>query len=717
MDRHGAALVQCLISDWKAKANWHQNCFDALWLQIEDRLLSVVWYNHLSRQKDYYFDCCLRRCNLRHQRKLAQMGAQRNWTATHDWTHVTPTGQTPLMAPPNPATQVGPALVGDQVVVNLSGPVDPAGPAHAVDRVVNFCGPVDPVGPALAVDRVVNFSGPLVPVGPAPAVDRVVNLSGSVDPVGPAPAVDRGANLSGPVAPVGPAPAVDWVVVNLSSHRLTPMEESVLQKGLSFRMASTLVPWASLCSGIEAAAEGLKRTAGEPLVQDFRQTMASLVHRPQLPARNLNNREFNALKSLRGDESICILPADKGNATVILDKVAYAEACFGLLSDSLAYCEAPMPKHYVQQPNGTRKLLPFENWDQSVSPVVKDALDVLIQRQTDALNKLLRNLVSQRQIPHDLQKRLRSSGGVIPRFYILPKIHKNPLSFRPIVSCTGIFCDKTSAFLRDVLSPITGHSDSFIKNSAHFSQKLNSLSATPNDLLVSFDVASLFTKVPVNQTIDIAFQKLSNDPNLDERAMGATVGAIKQLLRFCMDQNLFLFDGKVYQQIGGAPMGSRLSPVLANIYMEWFEETALAGAPAELAPKVWWRFVDDVFCIWKQCQESIPRFLDHLNGIEPQIQFTVELEQNAKHPFLDILITRTATTFALEIYRKKTHTDKYLHFKSRAPLSTKLGVIRTLALRALRVLNGHPKCTQQRTEPFDTGLLPFHQWIPIPSGS
>ncbi len=71
--------------------------------------------------------------------------------------------------------------------------------------------------------------------------------------------------------------------------------------------------------------------------------------------------------------------------------------------------------------------------------------------------------------------------------------------------------------------------------------------------------------IKVRHFTNIACQKLSDDPNLDERAMGATVGAIKQLLHFWMDQNLILFDGKVYQQIGGAPMGSRLSPVLANI--------------------------------------------------------------------------------------------------------------------------------------------------------
>ncbi len=87
--------------------------------------------------------------------------------------------------------------------------------------------------------------------------------------------------------------------------------------------------------------------------------------------------------------------------------------------------------------------------------------------------------------------------------------------------------------------------------------------------------------------------------------------------------------------------------------MEWFEETALASAPAELAPKVWWRYVDGVFCIWQQCRESIPWFLDHLNDIEPQVQFTIEFEQNAKLLFLDILITRTTTAFALEINWKK----------------------------------------------------------------
>ncbi len=83
-----------------------------------------------------------------------------------------------------------------------------------------------------------------------------------------------------------------------------------------------------------------------------------------------------------------------------------------------------------------------------------------------------------------------------------------------------------------------------------------------------------------------------------------------------MNNNFFLFDGRVFQQVEGAPMGSRLGPVLANIHMEWFESEALTGG---VVPRIWWRYVDDIFCIWQHSQIQIDQFLDHLNSIEPPI--------------------------------------------------------------------------------------------------
>ena len=83
-------------------------------------------------------------------------------------------------------------------------------------------------------------------------------------------------------------------------------------------------------------------------------------------------------------------------------------------------------------------------------------------------------------------------------------------------------------------------------------------------------------------------------------------------------------------------MGSLVSPIVTNLYMECFERKALSSA---INPqRAWYRFVDDMWVIQKQAYKQ--EFLDHINSIDPAIKFTVEGTQaNGAIPFLDTLVT------------------------------------------------------------------------------
>ena len=85
-------------------------------------------------------------------------------------------------------------------------------------------------------------------------------------------------------------------------------------------------------------------------------------------------------------------------------------------------------------------------------------------------------------------------------------------------------------------------------------------------------------------------------------------------------------------------MGSPLSPVVANIFMEAFEDTAIESA--QLKPKVWFRYMDDTFVICPHGENALSVFHDHLNSQHPYIQFTMEVETNNCLPFLDVMVTR-----------------------------------------------------------------------------
>ena len=123
-------------------------------------------------------------------------------------------------------------------------------------------------------------------------------------------------------------------------------------------------------------------------------------------------------------------------------------------------------------------------------------------------------------------------------------------------------------------------------------------------------------------------------------------------------------------------MGSPVSPIVTNLYMECFERKALSSAIN--SPRAWYRFVDDTWVIQKQAHKK--EFLDYINSMDPAIKFTVEGNQeNGAIPFLDTLVTAlTANSLSFQVYQKPTHTDQYLQWDSHHSLSSKYSVIGTL---------------------------------------
>ena len=211
------------------------------------------------------------------------------------------------------------------------------------------------------------------------------------------------------------------------------------------------------------------------------------------------------------------------------------------------------------------------------------------------------------------------------------------------------------------------------KNTADLVDKVGWLTISEDECLVSYDVTALFTNTPVNDSVNIIRGMLKRDTTLSQRT-NLTPVDITKLVEFCLKTTYFTYRGDVYQQKEGAAMGSPLSPLAANAYMEHFEHVAMTTAPTP--PSFWGRYVDDTF--GKIKKSAIDSFTNHINIIHPAIKFPVEDEVENTLPMLDVLVHKKAD----DVYKKKTHTDQYLAADSHHPLQHKLGVIRFLYNRA-----------------------------------
>ncbi|XP_015126351.1 uncharacterized protein LOC107047936 [Diachasma alloeum] len=289
------------------------------------------------------------------------------------------------------------------------------------------------------------------------------------------------------------------------------------------------------------------------------------------PSDNITKEERLVLRSLKENNDIIILPADKINATVVMDRDDYSGKLSTMLGDSRVYTK--LRKDLARTIEGkTTELLKKA----SLSPDLTNC-KFLIPKESPPPDSM------------DSQKFIES------------------VPLRPIVSNIEGPTHQIAKFLTKPLQKLIGRYGSYIENSLDFVTKLRTLrTASENSEIIQ-------------KSRDILSKLLP-------------------MIEHCLTSTYFQFGGDFYEQKLHAAMGSPTSSIVANIFMEYFENEVSKSASQTLS--VWFRYVDDTFVTWSHERAEIAHFLEYLNTQHTNINFTMEVEQNGCLPFLDVLVQR-----------------------------------------------------------------------------
>ena len=217
----------------------------------------------------------------------------------------------------------------------------------------------------------------------------------------------------------------------------------------------------------------------------------------------------------------------------------------------------------------------------------KDLLDQSIYRtitndpMTKYKNKLvnlLKAMKTEGKIDEALYRKLYPTGAGSSKFYGLPKIHMEGIPLRPIVSSIGVASYETAKELAKILKPLVGKTIYHVHNTQDFIQQIKDIKLQKDQCMVSFDVKALFTSVPIEPAINTIKKLLEKDPELHNRT-SLSVKNITRLLEYCLTSTYFIFQGRFYEQQEDAAIGSPISLIVANLYMEQFENQAINTAP------------------------------------------------------------------------------------------------------------------------------------------
>ena len=401
----------------------------------------------------------------------------------------------------------------------------------------------------------------------------------------------------------------ETVIINNSSYDLSEVEKSALSKGLKFALPPRKLDKGDYFSRFEVLFNDLDNLPFKGTDEDkyyLKQKVGEIAYSSlynfnmsRSKLMNLPKEEYDALIKLSKNKEIIIAKPDKGSGIVILDRSDYVNKMNSILSDTSKFRMAKQQDVY------------------KISRTIESKVRRFLKDQ----------VYKPGYISEFEYQKLYPNGSHVGIMYGLPKVHKSGCPLRPICSAIGTSTYELGKYISKIIKPASLNSNGTdLRNTFDFVSQVSNCDVS-DKFMVSFDVQSLFTNVPLARTVDICMDRLYRSsltpPSLPE-------DVLRELINLCVANNTFIFDGKIYQQHDGVAMGSSLGPILANIWMCYLEEEYFIKS--NLYPEFYRRYVDDTFCIFNS-KESADLFLEFLNSIDDSTKFDVEYEHENKLGF------------------------------------------------------------------------------------
>ena len=373
------------------------------------------------------------------------------------------------------------------------------------------------------------------------------------------------------------------------------------------------------------------------------------------------------MKDLLSDENIVIVKGDKDSCVVVMNKCDYIGKMSMMLEEGLE--------------NG-----------------------VCEKSQDTTLNDLSRfqSFLYRHFKDHELYDKMRPVSNQPGQMYGTAKTHKfgspdevdlDHLKFRPIISQVGTYTYRASQVIGDYLKPLIEHNDYIIKNTQEFATMIKSEPPLlSNQEYVSYDVESLFTNIPIEETIDYILRQIYEKKKISPICKRSIM---RKLLMKLTTEGTFMFNNEFYKQKDGCTMGGPLSVILSNIFMTMMEDEVVAP----IDPEFYRRFVDDI--INKRIIGQPDYLLEKLQTYHPNIRFTVEV--NPKK-FLDTEMTFHHGHCVTNVYRKPNKLP--VSWTSQVPKRYKRNAINGDLSRALRITSDFSLEVDRIKQKFTTAKYP-----------